>query len=744
MIFPLINSAERPNRLDSVKDEKYHTEMARWTVKACASPALLENMFRYIVNWQFYKGNQWIFREDLEQFLMDDTGDHRNRVRWCYNLIKPMVDHYVGSAIKTDFSVRAYSISPTTIAQRQLELATRLKAHVQAQGMPLLINHYTKKYKLGETPQETEQIFLEEEDDIEIDVNELLRDIESFNRFDNLKREQARSLCLAGLGVLKNGEKNGKQWWWTVNPAYYFYDTAGRMSDHSDCEFQGDIDMFLPTQIYEQYPELRPEQRMRIEQAARNNMLYYNAMFGFNTLVGTMNGRLPKYNCYWHDTEEKQFGFIIDGLGNKRLAEIGGKFYTKNDLVPLADLTEDEKKQVGRSGIVRRPKDVMRYCEFIPAEFVAGPDIVLEYGICPYEETYSDAPFDSNSPYKVVTYDYDMAKMSTPLDVMISPQRMMNRYLSMAESIANKVGGDPLLYDQTLVPSTGPDSEAVFLKDMRAGNPTKVNSARTGFNIQNAAVRLQNNGIEKAEGLQNMVGQFKTMTENATGINQFQNGTNDGTKVLKAVQQNNINQGSLKQEGFFASLADQFYSVYKCAANKGRMIYAANDISLVSAVRTGKAMKFIKFTKNTPLDEMGIRLRRVPLEQTNIDANNDRLLQYLETGLIDAEGFGRLFNRAEMDDIEVEIRRYAKQKAAMGEKSAQDANEAQQNVMQNENKQQAAKHQTDIAKKNIDAGINQVKEQGKDKRETRAGILKLVIESEKLKAKENAKAPGNK
>ena len=68
MIFPVINTADRPDRLSGAKDKKYHVQMARWALKGCNNPQLLYNIYKYVINWNFYKGNQWIFNEDLEQF----------------------------------------------------------------------------------------------------------------------------------------------------------------------------------------------------------------------------------------------------------------------------------------------------------------------------------------------------------------------------------------------------------------------------------------------------------------------------------------------------------------------------------------------------------------------------------------------------------------------------------------------------------------------------------------------------
>lgn len=682
MIFPVINSATKPDRLTCKKNEQYDLDMARWCVKSCSNSALLYNIYKYIINWNFYKGNQWIFREDLEQFLMDDTGDHRNRIRWAYNLVKPLVNHYVGTAIKTDYTSRAYNISPLAVERQEMELAKRLKAHDISTAMPLLKGAMTQQFKLGKNVEETENIFYNEVDmdDMVMSVNELLRDCEDWNRFDTLKPLFIKNLAIAGICIAKNGPYNGRQRWKNIDPAYYIYDTSGQMGDHSDAEYQGDIEMFLPTQLFE-HSDLSLTQRKEIETASRNNVLYYNASFGSSAKFGILSGRLPKYNMYWHDTELRQYGYVRNPLGTKSLMMLGSD-YTREDMVSQEELTEGELEKVGRSLILRRQKDIIRCCEFVPKEFVGGgEDIVIERGPVEYQETYTDSPYDSSTPYKVATYDYRYGEVITACDDVISPQRMMNRYLSMMESVLNGAGGANYFYDKSLIPNDGgsDDAEADFKRSIRKGEPTAVDATRWNGNVQNAVIPYDATNMKNAPIFQAVLQGMKTMVENSTGVNQYMSGTADGTKVLKSVQQNSIGMGQLIQEPFYDNFANFYKSIYKCVANRGRMIYADNDIVLVSTLKD-RGARLIRFSKDMPIDEMGIRLRRVPLEQTSIDSNNDYLLKMVELGLLGKKQVAQLWNRAEMDEVSVAIREYIREQADMADsiKQASDQERARQ------------------------------------------------------------------
>lgn len=747
MIFPVINTADRPDRLSGSKDKKYHVQMARWALKGCNNPQLLYNIYKYIINWNFYKGNQWIFNEDLEQFLMDDDGDHRNRIRWCYDIVSPLVNYYVGTAIRTNYSVRGFNTSPFSVDAKRTDMSKRLKAHDMAAAMPLMADAFKDKFNLGNNPQETEDKITEEQDNDynEVAVNEILRDIEQWNRFDYLQMIEAQNIAIAGLAILKDREHNGRQRWDNIDPAYYFYDTSGSMPDHSDCEYQGDIQMVMPTYLYESVDDLTAADRKRIEDATKNSAstLYYNANFGFTQTYGMLNGKIPKYNVYWHDTDIWKFGYVRDAIGTKRLARIytdPEDGFTSADLLGKEELTTSEFKKVGIKGYFKRRKDIVHYCEFIPSEVLGGgDDIVCEYGEIPYAETYTEAPFESPTPYKVTTYDYRFGEIITPLDKVISPQRMMNRFVSMMESTMNNAGGTNIAYDQSVIPTDGEggNAEADFNKAIQNGKPLKVNAARWGGNVQNAVVKYDATNTNQALGIQNATEGVRRMTQNSTGVNEFMNGTTDGTKVLKSVAEGSMSQGSIMQERFFNALAQQFFSVYKCAANKGRRIYCENEIRLKASLG-GKGIDYIQLTRDMAYDEMGITLRRVPLEQTNVEKNNALLIELFQLQLIGDEEFAKCFNRAELDEVAYAIRAYSKLKAEsakqMQEQDAAKNEQAQADgaaVMQMQNQKDVFNKQADSAI--VDKKIRNQKEINKEN-----GRLKMMMKQMDVQKQRNA------
>ena len=109
--MPLYSTSQviRPNRLEDKKDEKYHSDYAKWCLNVINHPLYRKFIAKTLVNWSFFKGNdgQWIFDEDLESFFLDESGDVRNRIKISKNIILPMVAQYEGNAIRLSISARA-------------------------------------------------------------------------------------------------------------------------------------------------------------------------------------------------------------------------------------------------------------------------------------------------------------------------------------------------------------------------------------------------------------------------------------------------------------------------------------------------------------------------------------------------------------------------------------------------------------------------------------------------------------
>jgi hypothetical protein len=213
-----------------------------------------------------------------------------------------------------------------------------------AQAMPLLQKDFQNYYNHGGSPEETEQRLNEENENdyMDVAVNGVIRYIEDKNKFETeMKRWAALMLTLAGKATVKREIRGGEYVWRKVQPTEHFWDTAAKEADLSDAFFQGDVDLTDSVNIFEEFPKMDRETKKMLEEAIVRNT--YNMVEQLPGHLLNISGRLPRYNVYWHDSEQMPFGYVRDTLGMKFLACIKDKDdqataeyeYSKKDLIPL-------------------------------------------------------------------------------------------------------------------------------------------------------------------------------------------------------------------------------------------------------------------------------------------------------------------------------------------------------------------------------------------------------------------------
>ena len=151
----------RPNKLQSKKDKKYHSDYAKFCLSTMDNYVYRRYINRCLVNWSFFKGGdgQWIFDEDVESFFLDESGDVRNRLKWTKNVIKPMVQQYVGNAIRLAYDAKATCISDFVINKRERDLA-ELKGFEQlSKQFPFFEDIIKERQPIEDTEVETEELF---------------------------------------------------------------------------------------------------------------------------------------------------------------------------------------------------------------------------------------------------------------------------------------------------------------------------------------------------------------------------------------------------------------------------------------------------------------------------------------------------------------------------------------------------------------------------------------------------------
>lgn len=335
----------------------------------------------------------------------------------------------------------------------------------------------------------------------------------------------------------------------------------------------------------------------------------------------------------------------------------------------------------------------------IPAEELgsADGDIILEYGILPYQEKNLYEPSNVKFPYKCYTWVYDRGEVLTPLDDVIDPQRFLNRTLSVVESQMSNMRGTGTVISKSAVDDR--DGEADVMRNINASKPIFVDTDRVG-SVQNA---IGTYGTNIGQGTLQMFQAVQTIQQSiqdVTGVNEAMTGTQGGGDVLVGVVEAQIQRGSLVQEPFYWALTSILKQAYEHMATVGKAVYYDNPRKL--AIMVGdKGFQNISITQDHLLQDYRIFIKRSESAEAGVNAGNQLLFTLLQAGLIDQVIFSNLFNRASPDIIARELRNYnrlkmqAQSMATQAQQQGVEQGLQQQAQMQDEmaQQQQAAQQQ---------------------------------------------------
>jgi hypothetical protein len=661
----------RPNRLNRKKDKSYHRDYGKYCIGVMGNHSYRRFLDKSLINWSFFKGGdgQWIFDEDVESFFLDESGDVRNRLKWTKNVIKPMVQQYVGNAIRLSYNASAECISDFVINEREKELATLEFYHDLSESLPFFSETIKERAGLQDTFIESKEMFYNLwVENYEEDINNLLKFIVNDVNLNEIKVQITRNLAISGLGVYKGYEEGELYKAEATNPLFFFWDLSAKKPDLSDSEYMGEWYYMDSPSIFEKYPKLTHEQMQAIEAYGKNdNKAIHKIINGIYTQAG---GKVPVYEVYWKDIETREYGWVNDEFGYPFYTMVNHEDSPYTDADLIEPQTEKHKEELGDKKKHKIYGDILRYAIMIPQEEVgdAGGDIVLEYGVLPYQEKRIGDPSSVRFPYKCYTWVYDRGEILTPLDDVIDPQRFLNRTISVIESHMSNMRGTGAVISKSAVDPR--DGEADTLRNMNQSKPIFVDTDRVG-SVQNAVGTY---GTTVGQGTLQMfqvVNEVQKSIQDVTGVNEAMTGTQGGADVLVGVIDAQIQRGSLVQEPFYYALTSVLHQAYEHMSTVGKAVYFDNPRKLAMMVGD-KGMANINITKEHLLQDYRIFVKRTESAEEGEEKGNQLLFTLLQAGVIDQPMFSNLFNRANPDDIAKAIRANARIKA-QAEQSADKA-----------------------------------------------------------------------
>lgn len=680
MFFLIANGQERPSILTSNKDEDYHAKYARFCLGQSNNQYQTDFVSKILLNKNFYKGDQWVDHEDLEVFLKDESNQDRNRIKVIHNVIRPMVEQYRGNAIRMKINFRAQSISPQAINRRENKLAEMQFYSKVANSQNNPFSEDIKANKaIGDTPGETTAIF----NNLYVDklvekVNYLCQYVAERNTFEDKQVRLAEELALSGIGVMKTFEYAGHQEFKVQPSENFFFDRSAKEYDLSDAGHMGDLTYMEPSEIFEAYQDISDTEREAIDNYSRQfrkmGVESYNTSPGSNNSLTQQNysGKIPVYAVYWKDGEQYEYGYVKDEFGYDYFTKINYVYdgeteprYTDKDLIKSKG---DKAKRLLGDKLKRRSHvDVIRMAIIIPREVLAlgsrdsmsneTKDVILEYGIAPYQDTENIEYASAKFPYKCWCWGYINGEILSPVDDAISPQRLVNRILSVAENQISNSRGSGTVIDKTMVSDQGE-----VLRKMNRSEPVMIDARGRG--IQNAIGSYDTTIKNGTMGMFGIIETLKKFSQDSSGINEAIKGESTGSDQLVGVTQLMIQRGSLMQEPFYNAITMIYKQSFQSICNVGKRIYADNERNLSIAVGD-EGMEMITITKDMKAEDFRIFVKRQNDIAVLIDAGNAMLAQLFEMGMIDKKRYANLFGRSTPDEIGMSLRAAAKEEEEM-------------------------------------------------------------------------------
>ena len=672
------NNRLRPNKLQGKKDKKYHSDYAKFCLSTMDNYIYRRYVNKCLVNWYFFKGGdgQWIFDEDIESFFLDESGDVRNRLKWTKNVIKPMVQQYVGNAIRMDYSAKANCISDFVINRREEELNKLKNAEQLAQEFPELEGAVRDEYPIGDTPLETEEIFNNAfVGEYEETLNNLLNFVAEDIDLESIKVNITRNLSICGLGIYKGYEANEVYKGESINPLFFGWDMSSVKPDLSDSEYMFEWYYMDSPSILERYQNLSKKEREAIENYSRNES--QNSVHKIVNNVYTIPGsKIPVYEVYWKDIEKREYGWVEDSFGYPYYTMINDpeSEYTDKDLIKPP--TDSHQERMGDKKKETIYVDVMRFCIIIPQEEIGNGsgDIILDYGMMPYQEKELYDPANVKFPYKCYTWVYDRGEILTPLDDVIDPQRFLNRTISVVESQMSNMRGSGTVISKSAVDDR--DAESDVVRNINSSKPIFVDTDRVG-SVQNAIGTYGTNIGPGTLQMFQVIQSVQQSIQDVTGVNEAMTGTQGGGDVLVGVIEAQIQRGSLVQEPFYWALTSILKQAYQHIATVGKAVYFDNPRRLAMIVGD-KGLDNITITEDNLMQDYRVFVDRSEAKGQALKAGDQLLFTLLQSGLIDPLTFSNLMGRATPEMVAKALREFQADKAMAEQKSAQASNQGLQ------------------------------------------------------------------
>lgn len=738
-----IMSQERP-RMDvdsSKKGDKYHAQMVRADIGAMNSTQIIRMHQKAWLLERAYNDDV-MTQEDYDTFMLDDSMNPRNRTMFGFNMVKPIIEQFRGTAIQNSFNASVMPVTHLTKTRRMMELGQLKLMHslgeMSKEAKVIIGSHYN----LGQTMAESEGIFDSKWQDANTKaMNHLLSQMASINDMNRFDGDDMMRFAIWGM-LPEIARENGSHFRWErIHPKDFFYDTSFTYPDMSDATFKGVRPEMSMPKVAEMWNLSHDDMR-----AVEESVQQYTTNPKFS--LATRN-KVRVTSNYWTDVMYQEFGYArindvptLVRVGDTEEGITKGPI-TYNDLMDPPDTEENDRlfdgKKTRKSFV-----EVTRFADVVLWEDAAGrpikhedahkreagnmPDLILKSGPYGLQEYNPFDPTTSVNPVKVSVFASAAGEIVSPCQAILDPNRFMNRILSAIESQANSSGGKSLIIDMDLVKEGFTELDVTAAA--KRGDAIPLNAGGRG--VSNAVSSHDNSMGSGAYAMLQIVNASQDLIRTVTGVNASFAGEQQKDQLV-GVTDILVQRGALMMEPVHDKFADLKLQKYKCMATAGKEFYLRRPDVLMDLIGD-EEMMYLFQSRYFELERFNAVIVRDNPEQQKREVTNNWLNILLQQGLIDRTRYANLYNRSYVDDVAPAIREYAAELAQAENQAKRD--EAKQ-AMQAGLAAQYAKAEEDekeVYKDKVNMDMMLAKEGAKEKANVTREEVKGDIAAQAAKA----------
>lgn len=660
---------ERP-RMDipaSRKDGAYAARMVRADASSVNASMIVKMHKKAWLAEKAYAG-QTMTQEDYDTFFLDDTMNPRGRTYFNFNLVKPIVEQFRGTALQNTFSASVQPVTHRTETRRMAALGEQMLMHSLSELSPEMDRIVRSRVNIGRTMDETRGLFEARQwaDPYTRAMNHLLARMLEISEINRYASDDMLRFVLWGV-LPKIAQGRGSHFRWDhIHPSQFFWDTECKSFHMEDAAFKG---------VFRQMSMPRIAEDWNVDQDTLKDIESSIHAYGPSgrdfRLMNRMHVRVT--SDYWTDVMYQEFGYMMlhdvptlvrvgereDGLNDNPISH--------NDLIDPPD-TEENRELFGGRKTRKSHVECIRFADMVLWEDMAGisvpehhkdkfrngnmPDLVLDHGVWSLQEYNPYDPAYARNPVKSVMFAQVGGEVVSPIQAVLDPNRFMDRIASAIEQQANNSGGRSPIIDMDQIDPALDAGEV----ELRLKNGRMVEARTNGRGVGGVVGTYDSSMGQGVFSMLQIMNATEDLIRKVTGVNSTFAG--EAQKDMRnGVTNALIQRGALMMQPVHSCIEDLDMQMCRCMATAGKEWYLEHPDVLQDLV-TDADMSLLYQGRDFALERFNVQIRRDDPDQVKVKEANAWLEVLIQRGLIDRTRYADLYGRSHVEDVAVAVREY--------------------------------------------------------------------------------------